>query len=95
MATKTANFTANTTIDLGVMANPIFTVDGGTWGSGILKIKIDGVVMDEGYAADFYGKLYDTQGAPMKFSATMTGGSSQDIDLQVVFTKEAGRAVSH
>ena len=94
MATKTATFAADGTIDLGVMVDPVFTVDGGTWGSGTLKIKIDGVIMDSGNTEDFYGQLYETGGRAMHFSATLSGSSSPDIDLQVVFVQERGRAVN-
>jgi hypothetical protein len=92
MATKTATFSADGTIDLGIMIDPIFTVDGATWGSGTLKIKIEGVVMHAGYTADFYGELYDTCGRPMHFSATLSGSSSPDIDLTAVYVQERGRA---
>lgn len=92
MATKTATFTADGTIDLGVMIDPIFTVDGATWGGGTLKIKIDGVVVDSAITADFYGQMYDTTGRPMHFSATLSGSSSPDIDLVAVYVQERGRA---
>ena len=92
MATKTATFSADGTIDLGVMSDPVFTVDGGTWGSGTLKIKIEGVVMHAGYTADFYGELYDTCGRPMHFTATLSGATGPSISLKAVYVQERGRA---
>lgn len=94
MATRSNTITTNATFDFGMMTNPIFTVDGGTWGGATVKIKMEGVPVDEGYTADFYGKLYDTGGAPMKFSVTVSGGSSHSIPVKAVYAQGRGRAVS-
>lgn len=93
MATKTATFSADGTIDLGQMVNPIFTVSGATWGSGSLVLKIDGVAIRAADTADFVGILADTGGRAMHFSATLSGSSGPDIDLQIVYSQSQGRAV--
>jgi len=93
MATKEYNFTTNTTVDLGVMVNPVITCTG-TWGSGTVVLNVDGVRISDAYTANFYGELIDTSGRAMKISATMTGGTAQDLDLTCMFVREQGRAVS-
>jgi hypothetical protein len=85
MQSRTAAFTADGTKDLGLMIDPVISVQGGTWGSGTLKIYFDGVLVDAGNTADFAGTIYDSCGRLTKVTAILTGSTDPELTVTALY----------